>query len=430
MNHEGYTCPHYLLSRPSFSSACDVFSWGVVVCELITGNISCNESQHYLMYKMNKTSSLEDDADACVDWGCGRSLRKMAELALKCMRFAPDRRPSIGRIVKEVQMIINDERQVNRSIDIEVSPRSKSRQRCCFCGEVSKKFVNCCGSKKHTHCQNCLQSGLERNINRCRYGGLRCLKDGCDSKRFEDEVVAPLVSPDIWDAYTSQRSSNLLQMMGKTLMSHTEERFQQMQDLLMQVTTNGLLVPKLFILVEANSGNHWHPKEWAKNAASVKLYLYFVCSHSLQPVSDKCRIKIRYRRDWMKAIAPALNLSLDLIQLTMNIFTGRELHLDFVKIKEMDEWAKELLTPSERDRMEEVSRMSPSKSRNDMSSELQVLVGDSLSRVAEKAAAQNIKWQSELVPVYDYEKKEPTFVMKKYAQDSRYQRENDIFYTP
>ena len=182
MNHEGYTCPHYLLSRPSFSSACDVFSWGVVVCELITGNISCNESQHYLMYKMNKTSSLEDDADACVDWGCGRSLRKMAELALKCMRFAPDRRPSIGRIVKEVQMIINDERQVNRSIDIEVSPRSKSRQRCCFCGEVSKKFVNCCGSKKHTHCQNCLQSGLERNINRCRYGGLRCLKDGCGLK--------------------------------------------------------------------------------------------------------------------------------------------------------------------------------------------------------------------------------------------------------
>ena len=30
----------------------------------------------------------------------------------------------------------------------------------------------------------------------------------------------------------------------------------------------------------------------------------------------------------------------------------------------------------------------------------------------------------------DYEKKEPTFVMKKYAQDPRYQRENDIFHTP
>ena len=202
-----------------------MFSWGVVVCKLITGNISCNESQHYLMYKMNKTSSLEDDADTCVDWGNGHSLKKMAVLALKCMRFAPDRLPSIGRVVKEVQSIINEannslsgDEQANRSIDIEASPRSKSRRRCCFCGEVSKKFVNCCGSKKHTHYHNCVQSGLERDINRCRYGGLRCLKDGCDSKRFEDEAVSPLVSRYTWEAYTSQRNSNLLQMMGKTLM--------------------------------------------------------------------------------------------------------------------------------------------------------------------------------------------------------------------
>ena len=47
--------------------------------------------------------------------------------------------------------------------------------------------------------------------------------------------------------------------------------------------------------------------------------------------------------------------------------------------------------------------------------------------MAEKAAAQNIRWQSELVPVYDYEKKEPTFVLKEYANNERYRRERDKF---
>lgn len=230
---------------------------------------------------------------------------------------------------------------------------------------------------------------------------------------------------DTLDAYYNQRSAALIQMMGSVIMNRVEEKFQQTQELLLQLTAgNGMPCPSLFILVEAGTtGKCLHPKEWAKNAASVKLYLYFVCSHSLRPVSDKCRIKLRYRREWMRAIAPALNLSLDLLQLAMTVFVGNELHVDFAKLKEMDEWAKELLDPAERDAIEEVSRCGGSK--NDMSPNLQHLVGHSLSCVAEKAAAQNIRWQSELVPVYDYEKKEPTFVLKEYANNERYRRETN-----
>ena len=94
-------------------------------------------------------------------------------------------------------------------------------------------------------------------------------------------------------------------------------------------------------------------------------------------------------------------------------------------MKRMDEWVKTLLDPSDQEAIEEVSRCGGSK--NGMSPGVKTLVGDSLSFVAEKAAAQNIRWQSELVPVYDYEKKEPTFVMKQYANNDRYRRESDIF---
>ena len=65
-----------------------------------------------------------------------------------------------------------------------------------------------------------------------------------------------------------------------------------------------------------------------------------------------------------------------------------------------------------------------------MSNSLQILVGNSLSQVAEKAASSNINWQSELVPVYDTLKREPTFVLHRYASESRYQAEPDIIFQP
>ena len=92
----------------------------------------------------------------------------------------------------------------------------------------------------------------------------------------------------------------------------------------------------------------------------------------------------------------------------------------------MDEWAKGLLDPANRDAIEEANNSGSRSLRAD----LRTIAGNSLSRVAEKAASSNINWQSELVPVFDYEKKEPTFVMKKYASDSRYQSGTDIFRTP
>lgn len=163
----------------------------------------------------------------------------------------------------------------------------------------------------------------------------------------------------------------------------------------------------------------------AKNAASVKLYLYFVCSHSLQPVSDKCRIRLRYSRDWLKAIAPAWNVSLDVLKLSCGIALGRDCPLEIAKIKAMDEWVRDYLDDDQRTVIEEAKSSDGSDS-----STLKSLLGNSLSFVAEKAASSNVKWQSELVPVFDYEKNEPTFVMSQFASEPRYQSERDIVFNP
>ena len=202
-----------------------------------------------------------------------------------------------------------------------------------------------------------------------------------------------------------------------------------MQRMLVQLSAvNGLPCPKLFILLAADrDGNtaRGKPVEWTKNMASVKLYLHFVCSHSLRPVSKKCRIKLRYKRDWMRAIAPALNLSLGVIKLSLSLLVGHEVPIDFTRIKEMDDWCKDILDPTDRSVLEEAS-LGGLLSKEDMS-KLRLLTGNALSKVAEKAASSNVNWQSELVPVYDYEKKEPTFVMKEFECDHRYQREGGLF---
>lgn len=212
------------------------------MAELITGKLSCRKAQHYSTYKKKAKSGkkLEEDADVCVDWGDGYCLKKMAALALKCMRFDSDRRPSVGRVVKELQSIVNadnslrgDHLAVDRSLRRgELEERNKRElcegMACGFCGETSNRCIQCSGgSQQHTHCHNCLQSALTRNINRFRYGGVTCLKDGCDSTRFDDEEVASLVSKDVWNSYKSQRNSNLFRSMGRNLINHAEAKFRQ-----------------------------------------------------------------------------------------------------------------------------------------------------------------------------------------------------------
>jgi len=152
-----------------------------------------------------------------------------------------------------------------------------------------------------------------------------------------------------------------------------------------------------------------------RTLSALTLYLYFVCSHSLKIVSERSRIKVRYSREWFKAIAPALNASLALISISLHVALGAEIPLGFARIQEMDEWAKGLLDAEEQSVIEEAENTSGS-------SDLRRLVGQSLNFVAEKAASSNPNWQSELVPVFDYAKNEAAYVLKQYANDSRYQR--------
>ena len=235
-----------------------MFSFGVLLCELITGKTSRREVQHYPTYKLIKRRNLLDDADEFVDWESNDSLKLLIKLAMECLEYEAHSRPSIGNIVKQLQKKITGH-DITHGDDIH-------GEKCRICGESSDKMVRCYGTEQHIHCDNCVEKHLIRNANKLKYEGLFCLKDGCDSREFDDSEIEKAVSSNFWKLYTLQRSStDVFQNMVAAFEKNVDARFLRTQQLQMTLCAgNGLPCPRLFILLEANRNvKLWnHPKEW------------------------------------------------------------------------------------------------------------------------------------------------------------------------
>jgi len=364
----GYTCPHYLMGGCDYESACDIFSVGVLLCDLITGSSSSKKSQHYFRYKTKTTKGrgpttcLVENADECADWE-GISLKCLADLALRCMESIPADRPDVVDVIRELHQII----------DGGASTRGRE--------EIARDDPTCQ-----------LWIGSVRDIAMKTTREL-ISKDGCPQDKFVFE---------------------------QRMMPVIENRLGQLLELQVKLCAgNGLPCPKLFILKEAGETQRWrHPANWGGN----NLYLYFVCSHSGQMVTDKARITLKYSTEWLKSVAPALKASLEILKSSLDVSQIRgdsSSIVDSTKVLELNEWVKQLLDDNQRQLFEE-SKSNTGDLSCASTSSLQTLVGNALSYVAEKAASANINWQSEMTPVLDNEKKEPTFVMHKYALDPAY----------
>jgi len=337
-----------------------------LLCDLITGSSSSKKSQHYFRYKtktiIDGPTCLNENADVCADWD-GISLECLVNLALRCMEFIPADRPDVVDVIRELHQII----------DGGASTRGRE--------EIARDDPTCQ-----------LWIGSVRDIAMKTTREL-ISKDGCPQDKFVFE---------------------------QRMMPVIENRLGQLLELQVKLCAgNGLPCPKLFILKEAGETQRWrHPANWGGN----NLYLYFVCSHSGQMVTDKARITLKYSTEWLKSVAPALKASLEILKSSLDVSQIRgdsSSIVDSTKVLELNEWVKQLLDDNQRQLFEE-SKSNTGDLSCASTSSLQTLVGNALSYVAEKAASANINWQSEMTPVLDNEKKEPTFVMHKYALDPAY----------
>lgn len=394
---KGYICPLYNQDEIPFESACDVFSFGIFLCELITGKVTSQGNTHYTVYERKKCRHLKDDVDKIVDWEDEVLLKRFVILAESCIKTEASERPKISEVVEELRdmFFMSEEDEGSSLIPAPHEDEQSEANRCRICGSINQACVQCRGSIRHTHCASCVErSFMSAVISQERHPQILCLKEGCDSPAFDKKEVLRLISPNTWAVY-----SMLETKLGRTINRMEASLWERPP------------CPTLFVLVNVENHRRW--QNLYGNNACTKFYLYFVCEHSFTPVSDKSRIKIRYMKSWLKKVAPAFNMSLLFLQFAVGAL-GMQFPAESMKLSDMDSWAKELLDPTDRSVLEKA----------DISSGLEKntkrLVDPALKLVAEKAN-EHMMWRTELVRVFDKEKNREIYVKPEFKDHGRYQ---------
>lgn len=101
--------PEYL-STQLLTEKSDVYSFGVVMLELVTGRLPIMTNKEYIVREvkvtMNDTGYIYNLVDPVIRYSNLTGMVEFVELALKCVEYSGDKRPSMGKVVKEIESII------------------------------------------------------------------------------------------------------------------------------------------------------------------------------------------------------------------------------------------------------------------------------------------------------------------------------------
>lgn len=142
----GYFDPEYLNTR-QLTEKSDVYSFGVVMLELISGRLPIVNNKYIVRevkVTMNETGNIYNLVDPVIHSETLIGIEEFVELALKCVEDSGDKRPSMGKVVKEIESIIQaDEKNLKAVLSsYEVTSESgTSNSNSCFSeSNVSEPF--------------------------------------------------------------------------------------------------------------------------------------------------------------------------------------------------------------------------------------------------------------------------------------------------
>ena len=151
----GYMCNRYVQDG-KYSEKSEVFSFGIVLLELITGRVQMqgdDESRTNLYSRfVEEEEDLVASCDRRVEWEAD-CLASMAELALNCTKTFPKRISSMSVIV---QRLMELEGRTSGRTDVTAAVVAVSKIRClvCFDAYVASDGI-ACKSESHFLCHSC-----------------------------------------------------------------------------------------------------------------------------------------------------------------------------------------------------------------------------------------------------------------------------------
>lgn len=364
----GYICPVYTRGQSPYTAACDVFSVGVVLTELLVGSLQGRQSSRFgrsigdffgRYIRNDDEEPVEDgwkimkqDADVLAQWN-EDILERLCIIIVECMAASPKRRMSTFELVQNLseisskddtiigdvgsesvepdsidvhQLTINEVKDAGSKSDGKGNTNGASAL-CVLCNRLTFGNVSCVDG--HQTCIQCIEEEIRSHLGQS--GDSFCCR--CGSRIHDAELYGKIsistftsysharyIRKDLNEQFDTIKSQlNAIFTMTEqnhgfamTILSGIESSVQRVLGGLAYLASNSVKeCPTLVWLVpsERIQGKSVQAlKQWAKNLTHKSFDLYFVCQHSFEVVDSNMTIKVP--RSWLVQAAPVLYLTM------------------------------------------------------------------------------------------------------------------------
>ncbi len=332
----GYICPWYSNgqgTRP-FEASCDVFSFGIVMIELITGRLqigqsssrgsSCGGINFYELYVEDGACGcdiLVEDADPLADWDIDL-LNALCELAVQSISKDRKNRPSTLQLIARLGELNLAMETGQCPCSLNVDDENDHAPSCTCCNRNMKLHVTC--RESHVICNQCMNAHME-GLFGC--GDIPCPILGCESAPFTRFQLYGKVSSFLYEIHMRETNLNV-ELIRLNKKVDTSIQFQQdaaatMTATLCRITDvverghkalaflsekGDFKCPRIVWLVADNENKASGPVSWISSLVMMKVKLYFVCQYSFTLVAPPLHLEVP--RKWVALIAPAFKVTL------------------------------------------------------------------------------------------------------------------------
>jgi serine/threonine protein kinase len=367
----GYICPFYARGTVAYEAACDVYSIGIVLVELIVGRLQNGHEYGDYFFRYIKDiyddpvvdgwKILMNDADGQVTWNdC--SLERVCKIAVECIMASPRKRIETDNLVQGLSEAANLDFAEAVKLDFDLSNENgiecehqeanlaqqpsimpmidrNSDKPCCLCNRSACATIGCSQNNAHWTCVQCIEEHISEQMGKSG-SGICCAIEGCPG-RIKDESLYGEISQNLYILYVQERGrqkpmDDSLKEIMETLQAHHRIVMSSFQDVkggvqdikgrvqrelgaMAYIASNDVKkCPSLVWMVPTkgsapgNTAMDW--KSWVKRSVKRKYLLYFICQHTFKVV--KPPVEIEVARSWVIQVAPVLKLGLFLLETT------------------------------------------------------------------------------------------------------------------
>ena len=424
----GYICRSYWNGKRPYVSACDIYSFGIVMIELLTGTLNRESSaypgdfyNHFIVSTNDvavpdNVQKLLTRCDELVVWN-ERDLQTLCQLALQCLSLDVQERPTAKLLLFEIsKMLLRGEigelPEEYTNIHMTSGTNCVTTLLCSVCNEQTDLNIHC--QNNHILCNQCITQEAVM-ASRIGSGYVKCpmMQCGCTFD-IQNDLYA-IVPQDVYNRTIAE--GRILETLDRIFqkqecivsdISQVRKGVNRGLQALARLSPNiSTSCPKLVWIKPGSSvgsnGPATKPSSW-KHLTEISVEVYFICEHSYTSVAKP--IQLTVKKQWLRHIAPALKLTLVVLKLTTT-FAGLPFPLsNFVNISEQvdiaNEFVDSLLDANESNLINESEQFFTNGTKQVDHEQIKTLTGPAYDYLADgvRSGGQS-NLQEEMTPVLD-----------------------------